>query len=61
MRHNKPKKKKFLPYKNLGSLYTESVFGLPSVLRTTVLGEGPTLDIYAKRSEERRVGKECRL
>lgn len=57
MRRNKPKKKKFLPYKNLGSLYTESVFGLPSVLRTTVLGEGPTLDIYAKDPETEETDK----
>lgn len=57
IRRNKPKKKKFLPYKNLGSLYTESVFGLPSVLRTMVLGEGPTLDIYAKDPETEETDK----
>jgi hypothetical protein len=56
-RRKSSKKKKFLPYKNLGELYTESVFGLPSVRRTTVLEEGPTLDIYAKDPETEETDK----
>ena len=40
---NKPKKKKFLPYKNLGELYTEAVQGEPSINRLPIVETGAVL------------------